>query len=275
MTAGNAALDPILARTVATHRRRVARANRNVLIAQLAILAIFLIAWEVASGHGLDPYFFSKPSAIWHAVVNLVLGGKLALNLAISAQEVAIGYVAGSAVAIAAAIALGLSRRAAEIVEPLLLVVYSIPTIALAPLIIVWFGTGIDSKIMISGFFVFFVVFFNTVSGVRDVPAGWIACSRIMGASRWQLIARVIVPAARPHIVTGLKVGLPQAVVGAIVGEFMSAQRGVGYLIVDASSRYDTAGVFAAMAVTSLLVLILAALPNVLAAARRRGRARA
>ena len=257
MTAQALKAGAVLLAAVATTRRETAKTNRWVAAGRFIPLILFFLLWQLASNHVLDPFFFSRPLAIWHAAMVFAAGGKLLTNLATTGEEVVAGYVAGTIVGMVAAIVFGLSARAYAIVEPLLLALFAVPTIALAPLIIVWFGIGISSKIVIAAYFVFFIVFLNTIAGVRSVPRGWITSARVMGASRLQTIVKVIVPGAMPHIVTGLKTGLPQAVVGAIVGEFMSAQRGIGYLIVDASGRYDTASVFAAIGILAALVAVM------------------
>jgi NitT/TauT family transport system permease protein len=250
-------LSRIAAVAVARDERERARQRFTLLSGRLGLLLAVLVVWQLASGKLLDPYFYSKPSAIWNSLVALVTSGKLGINVLLTGEEIAIGYVVGAIAGIAAAIALMWSSRLYEIVEPFFLAVYSVPSVALAPLIIVWFGLGITSKVVLAAYYVFFVVFLNVGAGVRALRPGWIDMARLMGANPWQLVRAVIVPGIAPYLVTGLRTALPQALVGAIVGEFLSGQHGMGFLVVDASAHYDTAGVFAAIGVLSVLILCM------------------
>src|SRR5579884_317920 len=263
----------VLERAVDEHRRRGRRDFWTLYLSRLALLLVFLLAWQVLSGVPLDPYYLSRPSLIWDQVVLLVQSGRFADNVLLTVEEAFFGYLLGAATATVAAAVLGLLPRAYAIVEPFLLAVYSIPSVAIGPLLIVWLGIGINSKVVLAAYFVFFVVFMNGVSGVRSVPRGWIDVARVMGAGRGQLVTKIILRGAAPHLMTGLRTSVPQAVIGAIVGEFISSQRGIGFLISDASARYNTAGVFAAISILSLLVLVMAILLNGLSrlGARRTG----
>src|SRR5690606_10241721 len=136
---------------------------------------------------------------------------------------------------------------------PYITALYCIPKIALAPLFIMWFGIGIESKIAMSATIVFFLVFLNTYSGVRDVNPIYIHATRIMGASQFQLMRTVIMPSAAAWVLTGLKVSVPYALIGTVVGEFMSSNRGIGFLIAQASGLFDTAAVFAGLFILSVV----------------------
>lgn len=260
MTLALAPPDRAVHRAAADDQRRRRREFWMLYSIRIAILLGFLLAWELLSGVVLDPFFFSQPSVIWHQLVLLVQSGQFGPNVLLTVEEAFFGYVAGAIVATIAAAVLGLLPRAYAIVEPFLLTVYSVPSVAIGPLVIVWLGIGVNSKIILAAYFVFFVVFMNGVSGVRSVPGGWIDVTRVMGANRFQIISKVVLRGAAPHLMTGLRTAVPQAVIGAIVGEFISSQQGIGYLISSASSRYNTAGVFAAVLILSVLVLVMAVL---------------
>jgi NitT/TauT family transport system permease protein len=251
-----------LRQAVGEDRRRRRRDFWTLYTTRIAILVAVLLAWELLSGVVLDPFFFSQPTVIWHQLVLLVQSGQFGPNVLLTVEEAFFGYVAGAIVATLAAAVLGLLPRAYAIVEPFVLTVYSIPSVAIGPLVIVWLGIGVNSKIILAAYFVFFVVFMNGVSGVRSVPPGWIDVTRVMGARRHQLVTKVVLRGAAPHLMTGLRTAVPQAVIGAIVGEFISSQQGIGYLISSASSRYNTPGVFAAILILSVLVLVMAVLLN-------------
>jgi NitT/TauT family transport system permease protein len=141
----------------------------------------------------------------------------------------------------------------AAIFDPYVTAVYCIPKIALAPLFIMWFGIGIESKIAMSGIIVFFLVFLNTYAGVREVNPLYLSALQVMGASPWQLLRYVVLPSAASWVLTGLKVSVPYALIGTVVGEFMSSNRGIGFLISQASGVFDTPGVFAGLIVLAVV----------------------
>jgi NitT/TauT family transport system permease protein len=145
--------------------------------------------------------------------------------------------------------ALGRSEDLSVIFDPYITAIYCLPKIALAPLFIMWFGIGIESKVAVAAIVVFFLVFLNTYAGVRDVNPVHIHATRIMGAGEWQLLRKVILPSAAAWVFTGLKVSVPYALIGAVIGEFMSSNRGVGFLIAQASAMFDTASTFAGLVV--------------------------
>lgn len=263
MTLALAPADHALQKALGEHRRSRRREFWTLYTVRIAILLAVLLAWELlAVAVVLDPFFFSQPTIIWHQLVLLVQSGQFGPNVLLTVEEAFFGYIAGAIVATLAAAVLGLLPRAYAIVEPFILVVYSIPSVAIGPLVIVWLGIGPNSKVILAAYFVFFVVFMNGVSGVRSLPRGWIDVTRVMGARRHQLVSKVILRGAAPHLMTGLRTAVPQAVIGAIVGEFISSQQGIGYLISSASSRYNTPGVFAAILILAVLVLVMAVLLN-------------
>lgn len=251
--------EQVLAKAQAIRARELTQERNYILGWRIGLLVIVLLAWQLLSGVLLDPFFFSSPSRIIDAIVNLVTSGRLVEHAGYTIYEAFAGYLLGTSVAILAAAVFGPSPRLYAVIEPFLLSVYAIPSVAIAPLLIVWFGVGIASKVCLAAYFVFFVVFMNAVTGVRAVHRGWIDTVRVMGASRSQILTKIIIRGAAPHLAAGLRLAAPEAVIGAIVGEFISAQKGIGYLILSASARYQTAGVFAAVLILGILVLVMVA----------------
>ena len=229
---------------------------------RLLLGVVGLAAWQLLSGPVIDPFFFTSPAAIGAELLRLISSGAFTVHVWLTVQETVLGYVVGAVAGVIAAIAFGLSRRAYSIAEPFVLVIYSIPSIAIAPLLIVWFGIGLLPKVLLAAYFVFFFVFMNGVTGVRSVSRGWIDMARVMGASRLQLAWKIVLRGAAPYIMAGLKAGMPLAVIGAIAGEFIASQRGIGFLVSIAAAQYQTAGVFAALIVLSALVLLMHAVLN-------------
>jgi NitT/TauT family transport system permease protein len=159
----------------------------------------------------------------------------------------------GSFVGFVLGLLFGRFRALAEVLDPFITALYSIPKIALAPLFIIWFGIGIESKVAVSASIVFFVVFLNTYAGVRDVNPLFINAIRIMGGSQWHVLRQVIMPSATSWVITGLKVSVPYALVGTVIGEFMSSNRGIGFLISQATGLFDTTSVFSGLIVLSIV----------------------
>ena len=249
----------ILTKAQDEHRRGLAFERNYILSWRIGLLLAVLLAWQLLSGAVLDPFFFSSPSRIFDSLVGLFKSGQLFEHAGYTIYEAFAGYLIGSAAAILAASVFGPSPRLYAIIEPFLLSVYAVPSVAIAPLLIVWFGVGLASKVCLAAYFVFFVVFMNAVTGMRAVQPGWIDTVRVMGASRTQIMTKIVMRGAAPHIQAGLRLAVPEAVIGAIVGEFISSQKGIGYLILSASAKYQTAGVFAAVMILAVLVLVMAA----------------
>ena len=240
----------------ATRARAAARHERwRVIGWQVGLLVLLLVAWSLASGRLVDRLFLSDPVSVARAFWRLIARGTLWFHLRFTLTETLAGYVTGAALGLLGALAVSLTRAGEPILRPFVLLAWATPKIALAPLVIIWFGIGILPKIVLAATFVFFVVFLSTVAGLATVSPDLVAVVRVMGASRATIFRKVSVPSAMPFIVTALRLTIPAALIGAIIGEFISSNRGIGYLINAASSRYNTAEVFAG--ILSLLVLVL------------------
>lgn len=215
----------------------------------------FLVAWQLASGTLVDQFFISKPTHIVAALWDMLVHENLLYHLRFTITEALTGYLIGASAGLLLGFALARLDLLYRIVEPFVIAFYGIPRIALAPLFILWFGLGIPSKIAIATVMVFFIVLINTIAGIRSAPLPLQQVARVMGASGWDLQRKVIFPAATPFIVAALQIAVPQAMIGAIVGEFISSNRGVGHLIAREAGLLDTPGLFAG--IFSLLVVVL------------------
>jgi NitT/TauT family transport system permease protein len=242
-------------REVRDSTRRERRGTVAVLAWQAALLAVVLLGWGAASGRVVDRLFFSDPISVAQAFWRILLDGTLWYHLRFTLVEMLLGYVLGASLGLAAAVAMALTPGLEALLRPFIMVAFAVPKVALAPLMILWFGIGVLPKVVLAATFVFFIVFLNTVGGVGSVSPGLVAVVRVMGASRFAVFRKVVFPASMPFVVTALRIGIPAALIGAIVGEFISSNRGVGYLINAASSRYRTAEVFAG--ILGLLVVVL------------------
>jgi NitT/TauT family transport system permease protein len=150
----------------------------------------------------------------------------------------------------------------ARIFEPFLIAFNSIPRIALAPLLIMWFGIDIESKVVLAATLVFFLTLFNTFSGIRSVDIGHCNIARIMGASNRQIFTMVMLPSASSWIITGLKISLPFALIGSIIGEFMAASKGLGYRLNMYTSTYNTTGALTILVIMMGVMMVLSELMN-------------
>ncbi len=231
----------------------------TIFLGRIAILATLLIGWQLASGPLIDPFFVSSPAEIGKRFADLVSSGRLFSHGWITVVETLVGFFFGACAGITVGLVLGRNELLAKLLDPILIAIYSLPKIALAPLFIMWFGIGIEMKIILTATIVFFLVFLNTYSGVRAVEREQLEILRLMGAKEHHLITKVVLPSAIQWVFTGLKLSVPYALIGAIVGEIMAANRGLGYLLQDAAGQLDTAGVFAALIAIIALALLLQA----------------
>ena len=220
---------------------------------RLAIIVVGLSFWQFASGRLIKSFWISSPSAIWHQLVEWVVTGELWINLEVTLTETILGFVFGAIAGVLFGLALGLNRRLAAVLDPFVVAFYSLPKIALAPLFILWFGVGLSSKVVLAMFVVFFLVFYNTYAGTLAVEEELVDVLRLMGASKAQIVRKVILPSALIWIFTGMKSSVPYALIGAVVGEMMASNRGLDYLIQAAAGQYDTGGVFAALFVLMII----------------------
>ena len=219
-----------------------------------------LVFWELASGRLVRETYISRPTAIVARLWELFSSGEIWPHLAVTGQELALGYTLGVTAGIVAGYVLGRSQRLARIFEPYVMAFYGIPKIALAPLFIIWFGIGIWSKVTLAATMVFFLVFYNVFSGVRTVDRDLVGLARVLGADETALSRHVYLPAAAPFILLGMRMAVPYAVIGVIVGEFTSAFKGLGLFIHQASTTYDPAGVFAGIAILVAFITAMGAL---------------
>lgn len=240
----------------ADRARRAARTDRlRILAGQLVLLALILGGWAWASGRVLDRLFLSDPVSVTKAFWAILLKGTLWYHLRFTLIETLLGYLIGAGLGLAGALAVSMIPAGEPVLRPFVILAYATPKIALAPLMIIWFGIGILPKVILAATFVFFVVFLSTLAGIATVPPQLVSVVRVMGAAPSAVFRKVVLPSALPFILTALRLTIPAALIGAVIGEFISSNRGVGYLINAASSRYATAEVFAGIG--SLLVVVL------------------
>ena len=224
---------------------------------QLLLVVLFITGWEWLSGLLHADFWISKPSLVVAALIAWYQSGDLGLDLKLTLTEAGVGFVAGSVAGGLAGFVLGWVRKLGDLLEPFVLSLYTLPKIALAPLFVLWFGIGAFNKIMFAAMLVFFMVFFTTYQGTRQVDRELVENARLLGASRWGIWTKIAIPYSAVWVFTGLRIGLPYALIGAIVGEFVASEAGVGFRIKEATSFFNTAAVFAGLAVLMGISLVL------------------
>jgi NitT/TauT family transport system permease protein len=240
-------------KTAGSRRRRPRRAG--ILLTQIGLLVGLLSAWQFAVSDAALPYF-SRPTVVLAKLYDLLSHGEIYRHISVTLSEIAIGYAIGAVVGLALGFILGRSRFLSDALQPYIIGLYSIPKIALAPVFIVWLGLGMASKVAVVFLASFFLVFFNTYSGLLAINEELVRLARLMGASWPQTIGRVFLPAAAPQIFLGLKTAVPYAVIGAVIGEYIGSSEGLGYYILYASQTYDAPALFSGIIILVAIVFV-------------------
>jgi len=231
---------------------------------RLAFLVVLLVVWQFLSGRYANPLIISSPLAVAQRLWGWILDGTLWFHTWLTIQEIIWGLVFGILSGILVGFLFGLQQDLAKIFNPFIITFNSIPKVALAPLFILWFGIDIQMKVILAAVTVFFLVFMNTLDGVRNVDQSLIDAVRLMGGKRRDIILKVILPSATGYMLTGLRVAIPYALIGAVIAELIASNRGIGYLIDSSATSFDTAGVFAALLVLTIIASILNAIVNLI-----------
>jgi NitT/TauT family transport system permease protein len=238
-------------------KARGLRHNWHLLMIPIAI-GFALLLWESASRwSGLPAFILPSPAAVFNRTVRAIQDGTLIRHTLATLIEVLGGLILGTISAIILGYGLAKSRTVERFLSPYIVASQSIPIVAIAPLLVIWFGPGRLSKIMISALIVFFPILINTIVGIRSVPEDLRDLMRSLRATRWQVFSRLEVPAAMPVLLGGLKVGATLSVIGAVVGEFVGANEGLGFLINIGRGVYDTTLVYTAVIALVALAMTL------------------
>lgn len=223
---------------------------------QLLTAIIILGLWQLLSGRVIPSFAVSNPVDVVRRLVDLLQTRVFWGDISITVQELVIGYAIGVAGGALVGWALGVSKFFGSVFEPIINAVNGIPKIALAPVFLLWFGLGIWSKVGQAAMVVFFVMFYNIYMGMKNVPVPLVNVMRVLGASRLLIIRRVIFPSLATSVFAGLKAGVPFAMIGVIVGEFVAADQGIGYYALESTQNFDPAGLFASIVIMVIMMLI-------------------
>ncbi|AEW96971.1 MULTISPECIES: ABC transporter permease [Streptomycetaceae] len=254
---GAEADETALARTAASRRRR-----RGALVHTVQALLVVVVVggWQLASARGaLDTFTYGSPGGVVHQLKTWFTDGtptgSIWYNIGITMEETVLGFLIGTAAGVVLGVALGRVQALAEVLAPFIKAGNSIPRVVLGSMFIIWFGLGPSGKVALAVVLVFFSVFFNAFQGTREVDRDLIANARVLGASPWRVTSQVVLPSAMTWIVASLHAAFGFALIGAIVGEVLGAQAGLGQLIQQAQQTFNANGVYAGIVVIAVLAL--------------------
>ncbi|HLG70614.1 MAG TPA: ABC transporter permease [Chloroflexota bacterium] len=239
------------------------RISDHPLILQIAAGAIFLGAWEVY-GRSLNPIFLASPTAIAGAFVETIVDGELLAALIKSLQGLAIGFALAVVVGIGLGVLMGRYKSVNHVCEPFITIFYATPSVALIPLIMLWFGLGLNAKIVIIFESCFFPIVINTHAGVRNVSRATVDVVRAYGATDRQIMTKVVLPSAVPFVMAGIRLAVGRGVIGMVVAEFFTALSGLGSMIIVYSNAFNTAKLFVPVITIALMGLVLTNLAKAL-----------
>lgn len=223
----------------------------------LLVVFVFVLWQATAYFKVISPFWISSPDQIVIEIWRLTVSGELVDNVAATILEAFIAFVISAVLGIASGLILSRYPFWDEVLAPFVVVLNSLPRVALAPLIILWFGVGISAKVVTAFTLVYFILLVNTLSGAKNVDNDILTIARLMGASDRTLLRKVILPSAAPWIFAGLNLGLTYSLLGVIVAEILASNQGLGYLIESAAGNFNTAGVFAGLIVLSVVTWVL------------------
>ena len=233
-------------------RSRRRRDQARLAAARLGLIAALLVAWEAGARAGvIDPYFVSRPTEIGRTVGDWIVTGFIYVHLLATIQEAVLGLAIGIFAGMVVGVVFAFSPFLADLFRPLIVVFNATPRIALAPLFIVWLGIGLASKVAMVVSLVFFIIFFSTYAGLRDVDVNLVNHVRVMGGTRRDLVRHVLFPSALTWIFASLRTCVGFAVIGAIIGEYLGADRGIGWIVQYGESLFN-----ANMVLSGLVVLM-------------------
>jgi NitT/TauT family transport system permease protein len=234
-----------------------AKGRLKALLIQVAAHSSVLIAWELLSRFVIPPQFLPPPSAIALAFITTTRSGELPRQLLQTANVLLLGFGLAIVTGMALGIAMGMFKPLRRVLDPYVNAFYAMPTVAMVPLVIIWLGLGFEAKVFLTWLVSVFPVVINTQIGVMNVPPAYIETARAFGCDQWQLFRRVILHAAVPFLIAGIRLALGRALVGVVVAEMFTALTGLGSMIVFYGNTFRTAELFVPMVVLAVVSIAL------------------
>lgn len=248
----------VVRRTASTGARRRTLSDLPGWLLATTAVVLLLILWEcVVKLFEISPIVLPAPSRVAEALWLGFTDGPLLRHTWVTMQEILSGFAIAVALGLLAAVIISSSKLAERTFLPIIVVLQTVPKVALAPLFLVWFGFGLESKILTTALIAFFPVLINASLGFNSTSSDQMAMMKSFGASKWQVLTKLRFPTAIPSIIAGLDVAVILAVIGAIVAEFVGSQAGLGYLILASNTSLDVATMFAVLVVLSVIGLVL------------------
>lgn len=233
------------------------KATRIRLCSLVLFLTLMALWYFVTTEFGISNVIFPSPVEVGRSLYTEISSGTLAPHMIVTLEEVLVGFLIGALSGVVLGTLISQFEAFEKIVYPYIVAFQTLPKVALAPLFVVWFGFGISSKIFITATIVFFPVMVNMISGLGSAPKDQIDMAKAFMASKWQIFSMIRFPNALPMMFAGFDIGIVLAIIGALVGEFVSSQSGLGYLILQRNSTLDIPGVFSVLIVLSIMGMAL------------------
>jgi NitT/TauT family transport system permease protein len=231
--------------------------RRSYLLGAVSLVVALLLWWAISRVSGLPAFILPAPGQVLTRFMRALFDGSLIYNFWITLKEVLLGLLFGASFATITGYLIAKSRTFERLVGPYLVASQAIPIVAIAPLLIIWLGAGMTSKVLICALIVFFPVLVNTVVGIRAISKSMYDLMNSLHATHWQILKLLEIPAALPIFLGGLRIGATLSVIGAVVGELVGSDSGLGFLINVGRGQYDTALVFVAIFALVALALFL------------------
>ncbi len=252
------AAEPLFIATETEERpRRIPCTGRDVVLPCLLFIALAAL-WEIiVRVRHVPPLVLPAPSVIWESLVSHARSGFLLVHLWVTLSEILLGFLAGGVLGIGLGVGVALSPALRGVLHPYLIASQAMPKLALAPIFVMWFGFGILPKVLITALIAFFPLFENTVTGLNEVDADALELFHSLRASRWQTLWWLRLPNAVPFMAAGLRVAMILSIVGAVVAEYVGANRGLGALIISSQGMMDTPLMFAVFVILVILGVVL------------------
>jgi NitT/TauT family transport system permease protein len=246
---------PVLPKSTADSKAR--SANLGLILGRIGFVVAILLLWHFSAGTLVKTFYLPKPAAVLGELFGWIRDGSLWTNILATLKPAVQGFLIASVAAIVLGYALAMARYASAVLEPFLAALYGIPIIALVPLMILWLGIEEALAVGIATLASFFLMFYNVYFGIREVSQTLIDQVQIAGGSKWDVAFRVRLPSALIWVVAGTKLALPHSVVGVVVAEFLTGNRGIGYMLAYNANHFNSAGTFAAVAVLATMSFTL------------------
>lgn len=255
--------EPAIAQSAPRRRRSLASyvGSGRVLLYQILLIGGLLVLWEVAIRYGwIKVYLYGQPTGVWRELVKGLTTGTLLRDTWVTTEETVLGFLIGGILGSIAGLALWLSPTAAQVMRPIMVALNGLPKISLAPLIIVWFGIGMESKIAVAAIITFIVAMITSFDGSQEIDNDYVRMLKAIGASRLDIFRMVIMPGSLPWIASGFRLNIGFAMIGAVVGEYISAEQGLGYYVYYAGTLYNLNAVWGGILVLMIVALVLDAI---------------